>query len=502
VSVFAALPRSRGPFTIAVCFLTLIGAFLRAYALGGQSLWFEEVCSWHSASYSTFAGLWQGDRAWNFYPPGYRLLLNGIMSLFGDAEWILRLPSAIAGVLAVPMIYILGARLFSEREGLVAAGILSLSVFPIYYAQESRPYSLLILSVIASSVAWTWIIEAWTEKRSAPLLVLIGCFTANVACAYLHYFGLFFVFLQGIVSFLLCARNFSGLARAGSFYLLSAIAFAPWLPTMLWQFRRQEVGPQNPKPGANIVVSFYEFIKGLFSHGQMDTRVADVIAGFVLVALIIAMLRALLDIRAGDPPTRRKQIAFAAVIAVWLFAPFLFAYVKSTFSASVYTHRNLSITLPAIYLLAARGLLSVPFPNLGRVAVGVLLVIAAMARLLTSAYYTAPHKDQLREAVAFVRAQEHAAPNALLVTYSNLPFTFDYYLQRQGSALRSELVAGRAEHIESMRQLVRSRRPDVVWYICTDPYPENAFVDYLNTEFAIVGVQQLLRVNVFQLIPR
>jgi len=88
------------------------------------------------------------------------------------------------------------------------------------------------------------------------------------------------------------------------------------------------------------------------------------------------------------------------------------------------------------------------------------------------------------------------------VVYSHLPFTFDYYLRRTGSGLRADLVAGRAEHIPGMRDLIKDRAPAKVFYVCTEPYPENPFVDFRNTELAVTGIQQFLRVHVIEITPR
>jgi len=134
----------RGAASITLLLLTLLAAAVRFYALDRQSLWFDEVCSWHSASYNSLSGLWQGDRAWNMYPPGYDFALKCAMLVFGDSEWALRLPSALAGTLSVPLIYILGTRLFSHREGLLTAVFLALSIFPIYFSQEARPSAALL----------------------------------------------------------------------------------------------------------------------------------------------------------------------------------------------------------------------------------------------------------------------------------------------------------------------------------------------------------------------
>ncbi len=52
------------------------------------------------------------------YIPLHFLILRFAQWIFGDSEWALRLPSAFAGWLCIPAIYLLGKRLYSEREGI------------------------------------------------------------------------------------------------------------------------------------------------------------------------------------------------------------------------------------------------------------------------------------------------------------------------------------------------------------------------------------------------
>jgi hypothetical protein len=57
--------------------------------------------------------------------------------------------SAFFGVLAIPMIYVVGRKFFNEEAGLVGALILALSSFNVYNSQEARMHNLTVL--LASS---------------------------------------------------------------------------------------------------------------------------------------------------------------------------------------------------------------------------------------------------------------------------------------------------------------------------------------------------------------
>ena len=45
-----------------------------------------------------------------------------------DSEWMLRAPSALAGVATLVFVFLMGRRLWSDREGLLAAGLMAVPV--------------------------------------------------------------------------------------------------------------------------------------------------------------------------------------------------------------------------------------------------------------------------------------------------------------------------------------------------------------------------------------
>src|SRR5215203_4282577 len=129
----------------------LLASVLRFYGLVIQSLRFDELATWRFASMSPSRILaTTGSNGSDPHPPGYYLFIHYWMQLAGDAEWALRFPSAVAGVLSVLVTFLLGRRLYSAREGLIAALLMTVLWAPIYYSQEARAYSFLLLAAALS----------------------------------------------------------------------------------------------------------------------------------------------------------------------------------------------------------------------------------------------------------------------------------------------------------------------------------------------------------------
>jgi uncharacterized membrane protein len=108
----------------------------------------------------------------------YFLLLRLWLNL-GDGEVVLRAFSVATGVATVPLVYILGKRLFDARTGLVAALLLALNTFNIQYSEEVRAYSLLTLLVGVSAFFWVGAVQrsSWKSWSGYTVSVILAFFT-------------------------------------------------------------------------------------------------------------------------------------------------------------------------------------------------------------------------------------------------------------------------------------------------------------------------------------
>ncbi len=118
--------------------------------LDHQSLWLDEGSTWQMIQHSWGALLWDLVSLDAAYPL-YHLLLKGWVVLAGDSEWALRFPSAVAGAGAVVALFATPLRLSAPTPlrivpCLVAGLLLLTSPFALWYAQEAKTYSLLLLT--------------------------------------------------------------------------------------------------------------------------------------------------------------------------------------------------------------------------------------------------------------------------------------------------------------------------------------------------------------------
>lgn len=71
----------------------------------------------------THEGFFPGGDATAFFPPGYSFLLGAAYWAFGEGFGVARLLNVVLGALTLPLVYLIGRRLFSETAGLLGAAL-------------------------------------------------------------------------------------------------------------------------------------------------------------------------------------------------------------------------------------------------------------------------------------------------------------------------------------------------------------------------------------------
>ena len=383
--------------------LTLLGGLLlRTVRLGADSLWYDETVSVYLAG-SPIGELLR-HTAGDIHPPGYYVLLRGwlLATGYGDGqagtgghglEFMAAFFSLFFGVLLIALVYAAARRLAGRKVALVAAALVALSPFNIWYSQEVRMYAL----AAAIGVIALWALADATTRggRRAwsvyALAAAAGMFTV-------YYFA--FLLIPAVV----CAFAYTLSRRRPIAPLLLAnlaalVLYAPWLP-IAW---RQATGPPVPpwRTAPNLWHALGESWTAL-SLGQSAP-------GWLWPVLVVTALLALMGLvtlarRTPSPGDRVTGPWIAAGLAAGAFGPLVLILALSPVTP-LYHVRYLFTYSPPLYVLLAAGLAAV-----GRrwrplaVVIALVWVLAAGVTLRAfwgNATYAA---DDHRGAVADLRA--------------------------------------------------------------------------------------------------
>lgn len=175
-------------------FIVVIAVALRAYDLGLQSLWTDELFSRYYGDLFGLKFLWTTGLLHEDSPPLYYMALEGWMHLFGAGEAAIRSLSLVASVLTLPLVYLIGRELSDARRGLLAMLIFALSPMQIGFAQEARTYALLLIPIGMVLLAVARLLRRDLRYR---VLCLYG--TGAITALYCHATAVIFIAACNIV---------------------------------------------------------------------------------------------------------------------------------------------------------------------------------------------------------------------------------------------------------------------------------------------------------------
>ena len=137
--------------------------------------------------------------------------------------------SVVIGTITVPLLYTTGRKLLGHRGGLLAAFLLAISPFHIYYSQEIRMYGLVtLLGLLALISALQWKAEA----RRGNWVAWLGAVLAATAALYTQYYAAFFLLALNLIVLLRWfggIRSVRSLLRWASTQVVAVALFLPWL---------------------------------------------------------------------------------------------------------------------------------------------------------------------------------------------------------------------------------------------------------------------------------
>ena len=182
------LPVQRGWENLpAVALLTAAGLALRLARLGFQPLWWDEGYTVWFATQPLREMIALTAR--DIHPPLYYGLLSAWIGLWGTHPLALRMFSVLAGMLAIPLLYLATRTLMGPRVGLWAAGLLALSPIHIYYSQELRMYGLVALLSLGATFYAARLLALGCDGDAASSADGVKYLACTLAALYTQYYA-------------------------------------------------------------------------------------------------------------------------------------------------------------------------------------------------------------------------------------------------------------------------------------------------------------------------
>lgn len=390
--------------TLILVLLAAASFFVSYLPLSTESLRLDESQSIWQTSHSLKETL--HIVAQDVHMPLYHIIFHYWTFMFGDSVEIIRLLSFIFFIASFPFIYLLGRTVLTRPWALTVVGLLVLSPFANWYANEARMYTLLGLMSVISQYLFIRIMQG--KKNSWPWYVVV-----SIIGAYSHYFFMFNLMAQAVF-FLFTMKKFpkKSLRKFIGTAIAVGVAISPWIIYFVSLGAAGNTRPNIPTPTPIDFFNVYsQFLFG-FQSIELNTVLISLWPLLVVVALV--MVR-----RFTKPNMAVNYIVVAA------FIPVLIAFSLSFVISPFFLSRYMIAAVVPLYIL----IIWIISRYSRKVAIITLLLIA----LLTAGLYTnqvlsndATVRENFKTVVADI--SKEATPSDVIVMSS--PFTvypFEYY---------------------------------------------------------------------------
>jgi uncharacterized membrane protein len=339
--------------------------------------------------------------------PLYYFALRGWIALAGTSVTALRFFSAWAGVLCVPLGYLLGRRLLDQTTGLVLALLLATSPYLVWFSQDVKMYSLVLAMVLGAVYALRRAADGGGWRWWAVQMVLTGL------VPYVHIWGALLVPVQ-VLLFLSWWPRSRHVWRGGASSL--ALLTLPYLPLGSWIVKQVFVERETGFPHYTLAdmaqTLLTNWSTGRSGWGHLWGELLCL--AMALLGLVVLLFW----------PDRSRGRRVAAGLLGWVLLPMLGIWFVSLWQP-LFTDRYLIWAAPAFYLAIAAGLTAAG-RGIRWLALPLLVAVMVLfsAGLLFQQVWTL--KSDVRGAAAFVD-QEYRPGDLLIFQIPHIRYTFDYY---------------------------------------------------------------------------
>ncbi len=498
---------------VALCVLTCSALGIRLFRLDAQSLWIDECVTVARAAWD----LGKKFLLSSYTPPLHQTFLHYWMKL-GQSDFWVRLPSALAGALSVPLTFLIAQRLFgtmytsqhaqsgpTDRRGLAVpwyAGLLMMiSPLHMYYSQEAKSYSFAVLFGLLSLWSFLRLVQEHSERPQD--WVLYFCATSLGIAS--HYSVAYVLILENVWVLLGPGRRMVSLRRwllvqtvLGSVVVLPLLTIHFFPTTRMVREHLPDV-LRRPFDPFSIPYFFYAFSVG-FSLGPTlaelhTTPVSSLVAthgavvGLVAVVFFVAFF---IGVVSGRP---RRSIIF---VVLWLAVPLCLSIVASLKVGTIIHVRFATIALPAYVILVAAGL---AFTRSRLLRVPLVTGIVGFSLVSDGNYFFVPayFREDARSAAAEVMQRERKGDVIVGVSSYFMRHAFSYYYKGQCPVVTFPFDVMAHEHSIQERIMPGISEAHRVWYVESRRWetdPQGRLKQYLDRDLKVQEEHDLPGVRV------
>lgn len=418
----------------------------------------------------------------DFSPPFYYILLHFWIKIFGESNIITGLLSLIFNLLSLPIVYILGKKIYDKQVGIFAAVIFWLSPLIIFQSTETRMYSLVILLSLLSCLFF------WLNIKKEKLYFLVPYIFFSILGLYSHnaYIFLFisqlifwfgYILLSFEKSYLIFSRWFISYFTIGIFYLY-------WIPIYIKQILNSSSAPYYW-----TVFQSEDSFFGIFN--LLFDGLAATGDGSIIRILFLAIFSYLIIIALKFSLFVKDKTFFQYLASYFLIFLFIFPCILATL-AGVLIPKYLIYVYPLFFIFVAFGIKQTGF---AKKPVIIYLIIICFSSFLIGVIDDLKMYSKFRAPeIADLFYKQNSKEESQLILVNNFisKVNFDYYYKggiKTISAFPKSLIIDNDRELSEIRNIglpyinednsleIIDQVKDFkkIWYLA---YPDEIIYDY------------------------
>lgn len=387
--------------------ILVISFLVRAYHLGSENLWSDEGVTVYHSDKPVLDNI-QWSLAIGYFPL-YHIILSSWTKFFGVSEFSVRFPSLIFGVLAVYAVFQIATFMFNKKVGVYSSIIMALSPFSVYYSQEARVYTLLLLLSLYSIYFYLRYIKSAKNKHMAGYIISTLLMLSS------HPPAIFILIFQNMHYFLLVRKKIKK-------WLLIQLSLSVALIPLIWITVPNLSRVSNyfiaPKPDlATLMRTFYIFSAGV-TYEIESMVVGGVISILFAIFISITLFKMVKDVKKSSTSESNKTI----FLFLWLCVPAILLVLQAYFYYSIYFEKYIMVSSAALYILIA---LCISRFKQGIQFVSIVTVIVFSLSILYMDF-NAQNKESWEDAADYIRMNKHQEDAVVIHVHTSI-YSFTYY---------------------------------------------------------------------------
>jgi len=391
--------------------IVIVAFLLRFWRFTDIPFTFDELSAMSRTVYDNFRDLIKyGVIEKDTHPAGVQVFMYYWIRMFGEAEWVVKLPFMLMGLASVWAAYAIAKLWFNATTAiLTAACIATLQLF-VLYSQIARPYASGLFLTLMMVYFWS---RYFLKDYKLTDLVLFILFAA--LSSYNHHFSLLFAAIVGFSGLWFVSKD---KRRA---YVFAGIAifilYIPHLPVFFAQLQKGGIGGWLAKPSPWFLFQFFAW---LFHYS-------------VWVLLVLAGGFSLLYFTSRkEAGIIKKRIRL--FMLSWFLLPVIIGYAYSVLFEPVIQYSLLIFSTPYLFMLLfsyvgnARKRYLVP-------VVLLILIVNSLTLIFTREHYKVFYKQPFEHVVKDALTLERSNPQNVQIINNYVPYYTEYYFRKYGRTL-------------------------------------------------------------------